>query len=252
MHPDDLGELVRAHEDAVAGRRAISIDHRIVLPAGEQRYVHTRAEVARDGEGRPLRLLGTTQDITERKQAEDALRDSEQRFRQLVESTDVIPWAANAADFRFTYVGPQAVKVLGYPIEDWYGEGIFAPPRHLDDLRGGAAVHQRSTRSHSSAAPTQFEYRMQTSDARTVWIRHIVSVVRAEGKRSSLQGFLFDITERKRAEEQLHLAGEVFQSSGEAIVITDDEMRILSVNPAFCTVTGYEPADAVGQTAVQA
>ena len=69
-----------------------------------------------------------------------------------------------------------------------------------------------------------------------------------EGGGAALQGFLFDITEKRQAEEQLRLAGEVFQSSGEAIVITDGEMRVLSVNPAFTAITGYSAEDAVGQT----
>jgi len=70
VHPDDLSRLLASVEDALAGRRPFLIDHRICLPDGSIRYVHERAEVVRDERGHPLRLVGTMQDITERKQAE--------------------------------------------------------------------------------------------------------------------------------------------------------------------------------------
>jgi diguanylate cyclase (GGDEF)-like protein/PAS domain S-box-containing protein len=245
VHPDDRPRLLATFEDAVAGRRPYTIDHRIQLPDGSLRYVHERAEVVRDTDGRPLRLVGTMQDITERKQAEEALRRSERRFRQLVESTDVIPWSADPDTLRFTYVGPQAVKVLGYALQQWYTDGFWLDRMHPDD-RGW--VLRKARLALEQGRETELEYRMLTADGRTVWLRDIFSVVADEGGQASLQGFLFDITNRKRAEEQLRLAGEVFQSSGEAIVITDSEMRIVSVNPAFTTVTGYSAEEAVGQT----
>ena len=245
IHPDDLPRLLATSEDAIAGRRAFSIDHRIRLADGSFRHVHERAEVVRDEAGRPLRLVGTVHDITERKQAEEALRRSERSFRQLVESTAVIPWTADPADFRFTYVGPQAVKVLGYPLAQWYEERFWIDHMHPDDREW---VLRKSRSELQQGRDTELEYRMLTADGRVVWLRDIFSVVPGEGGGDSLQGFLFDITDEKRAEEQLRLAGEVFQSSGEAIVITDSDMRIVSINPAFATISGYSADEAVGQT----
>ena len=245
VQPDDRPRLLATIEDAVAGRRAYTIDHPIQLPDGSLRYVHERAEVVRDAEGRPVRLVGTMQDITERKQAEEALRRSERRFRHLVESTEVVPWSADPGTLRFTYVGPQAVKVLGYALEQWYEDGFWLKRMHPDD-RGW--VLRKAQLALEQGRDTELEYRMFTAGGRTVWLRHIFSVVADDGGQASLQGFLFDITNRKRAEDQLRLAGEVFQSSGEAIVITDAAMRIVSVNPAFSTVTGYSADEAVGQT----
>ncbi len=245
VHPDDLPRVLATSEDALAGRRPFLIDLRVCLRDGSIRHVHKRAEVVRGEDGKPLRLLGTMQDITERKQAEEALRRSERRFRQLVESTDVIPWAASPDTFGFTYVGPQAVKVLGYPLQQWYEDGFWADHIHPDDRDW---VLRKSKSTLRQGRDTELEFRMRTADGRMVWLRNIFSVVPGEGGRPTLQGFLFDITDEKRAEEQLRLAGEVFQSSGEAIVITDSDMCIVSVNPAFTTVTGYTAEDAVGQT----
>jgi diguanylate cyclase (GGDEF)-like protein/PAS domain S-box-containing protein len=181
----------------------------------------------------------------ERMQAENERRRSERRLRQLVESTDVIPWAASPEDFRFTYVGPQAVKVLGYALQEWYEPGFWLAHMHPDDRDW---VLRKSHAATQEGRETELQYRMLSADGRVVWLRDIFSVVQDENGRAVLQGFLFDITENRRAEEQLRLAGEVFESSGEAIIITDSDMRILSVNPAFTTVTGYTAGEAVGQT----
>jgi len=243
VHPDDVAGLLAMVDDAVAGRRPFALDHRIRLPDGSVRYVHERAEVVRDETGRPVQLVGTMQDITERKQAEEALRSSEQRFRRLVESAHVIPWAASE-DLRVTYVGPQSVKLLGYPVEQWYEDGFWRRSVHPDDLDLVLGEYRGALQE---GRDTELEHRLLTADGRTVWLRNLVSVVPGEAGSARLYGYLFDISEEKRAEEQLRLAGEVFQGSGEAIVITDSDLRIVSVNPAFTTITGYTAAEAVGQ-----
>jgi diguanylate cyclase (GGDEF)-like protein/PAS domain S-box-containing protein len=245
VHPEDLTRLYAVTEDSLANRRSFLIDHRIRLPEGLVRHVHARAEVVRDDSGRALRLVGTMLDITERKQAEEALRRSERRFRQLVESTDVVPWTANANDLKFTYVGPQAVKLLGLPPAHWYEPAFWSTNVHADDCEW---VQRQMKSVLPLGGNAKLEYRMKAADGRTVWVRNIINTVLVEGGDAALQGFLFDITEKRQADEQLRLAGEVFQSSGEAIVITDGEMRVLSVNPAFTVITGYSTEDAVGQT----
>ena len=74
IHPDDLAEVRQAAAEALVGQAPYSIDHRIVRPDGSVRWVHEQAEVSRAPDGRPLRMFGTVQDITDRKLLEDRLR----------------------------------------------------------------------------------------------------------------------------------------------------------------------------------
>jgi PAS domain S-box-containing protein len=82
VHPDDLAQFLAARADAVATGQPLRIDHRIVRPDGTVRWVHERADVQRDAAGRPVCFIGVVQDVTERKQAEEALKTAEEQLRQ--------------------------------------------------------------------------------------------------------------------------------------------------------------------------
>jgi len=82
VHPDDVEAVRRASEEAVADGRPYTVEHRIIRPDGTVRWVHERADILRDEQGRVTRMIGIVQDITDRRAAEDALRQSEAQLRQ--------------------------------------------------------------------------------------------------------------------------------------------------------------------------
>ncbi len=83
VHPDDRQFVINAVDAALYHNKPYSIDHRIVLPDGTNRVVHEQAEITFDDNGKPIRMIGTVQDITERKQVEEALQQSEAQLRRL-------------------------------------------------------------------------------------------------------------------------------------------------------------------------
>ena len=121
--------------------------------------------------------------------------------RRLLETTGAVPWEASAKTWQFIYVGPQAVKLLGYPVEAWYRKDFWVKHLYPDDRK--YAVDFRLT-SSSTLKNFEFEYRMIASDQSVVWLHDLVSVELVKGVPEKLRGYMIDITERKRAHEELN------------------------------------------------
>ena len=111
VHPEDRATVESAVKEALAGTAGYSIDHRIVLRDAAQRVVHESGEVVRDSGGKPLRMSGTVQDITRRKQVETELQESERRYRELVELSPI--GIIVSVEGEIVFVNPAGASILG-------------------------------------------------------------------------------------------------------------------------------------------
>jgi PAS domain S-box-containing protein len=133
----------------------------------------------------------------ERKQAEEVLRKSEERLRRLVETANVVPWEADAATGRFTYVGPQAERLLGYPPDAWYADDFLQSHIHPEDR---ASTLDRLTRVQDGTPHDQFELRFLAADGRSVQLQNVVSASTQKDGSKLLSGFLFTLAKSGEAE----------------------------------------------------
>jgi len=111
VHPDDLESLRGVVRHSIKTGAPYNFEHRIIRTDGAVRWVHAQADVIRDAQGRTIQMIGTMQDITERKLAEDALRLSEARLRDYAETASDWYWETNADD-RFTFLSSR-LKAFG-------------------------------------------------------------------------------------------------------------------------------------------
>jgi len=156
---------------------------------------------------------------------------SEKHFRGMIESTTGIPWIVDFVTFQFTYVGPQAEKILGYPVEQWYETDFWSTHIHPDD-RQAALVY--CMEASQRGKDYNFEYRMIHRDGHSVWILDYVNIVIEDGRPVRLQGFMFDTSRDKQAEQTLQehtaLLDAMYRASPDMIFIHDCTGRILDVN----------------------
>ncbi|SDC91546.1 PAS domain S-box-containing protein/diguanylate cyclase (GGDEF) domain-containing protein [Cupriavidus sp. YR651] len=122
-------------------------------------------------------------------------------YRTLLESTKAIPWKIDWATMEFAYIGPQIEALLGWAPSTWKNVNDWAERMHPDDR---AAVVDFCVAQSQAGTDHEADYRALTRDGGYVWLRDVVHVVRNDkGEVDSLIGFMFDISERKRTEEQL-------------------------------------------------
>jgi len=185
-------------------------------------------------------VIAYIRDITERKKAEAALRESESKFRILAEST-LTMIGIHRGD-KFLYVNPAYSKALGYTTDELMGMAFFdnAP----EDLK--AEFQQRASLCLTGEAPSsRYETRLITHDGQEVWVDCSTILVVFDGA-PAVMFTMIDITERKRTEESLRLQFTALESAANAIAITDIKGNISWCNRAFCELTGYQ-SDEVAQ-----
>ncbi|MGB4342632.1 MAG: EAL domain-containing protein [Moraxellaceae bacterium] len=180
-----------------------------------------------------------------RKQAEEALQDSEQRFRDFSRSTADWFWEMDA-DLRFTYFSDNFERYYGL---DW-NRVLGKTRRALLDtkLNPPDIVEAHLAQMEQHEPFRDFHYRIRDVAGDICWFSISgVPVFGLNGQFSGYRGMGQNITERKQAEEQIHIAATAFESK-EGTMITDSNSVILKVNRAFTEITGYSAEEAVGQT----
>jgi len=159
----------------------------------------------------------------EKQRADVELRQSQLAYQDLVNSIEGIVWAADANTFEFSFVSPQAERLLGYPLERWTTEATFWKDHiHPEDQTWAVDYCVASTRQRLSH---EFEYRMIAADGRVVWLRDFVSVIVENDQPAKLRGIMVDVTTRKQAEEAERQRAKEAQTLREAVAIATASLR---------------------------
>jgi PAS domain S-box-containing protein len=205
-----------------------------------------------DAQNNVIGTMGIIADITERQRVEEALRESEARYRALVEQVPAAIYSAALDELSTTlYFSPQIEKMLGFPQAEWLAEhDLFLKQLHPDDRERVLAA---LTSSRASGEPFKAEYRLLARDGSVVWFRDEAMVVRdGDGNPLFLQGVMFDITERKRTEEELRNSEErlkiLFESAPDAYYLSDLKGTLVDGNRAAEELIGYKKEELIGKS----
>ncbi len=162
IHPDDRQRVHREVQNALRGRRASSLDFRIRKADGSACWVHGEGEAVFEGR-KAVRFTGTIQDISERKHYEEALRESEARYRAMVETAQEGVWFVDARQ-RTSFINPRMASMLGYQTDEVLGRSLFdfCLPEDLEAVRNRLQIQQQGV-------PTEWELRFVRCDGSHLW-----------------------------------------------------------------------------------
>ena len=205
VHPDDRAAVDAALAASLDRREAQLIEHRVLLPDGRLRHVEERWQVEHDGQGRPVRAIGTCHDITERKLAEETLRRLADRLTTTLESiTDA--FFTLDREWNFTYLNSEAERQLHRPRGELLGRNVW---REFP-----AAV----------GSPYESEYRRAMTDNVTVGFEAYYPApldlwfeVRAFPSEEGLAVYFHDVTAARRAREELRQSEQRFREMADNI-----------------------------------
>lgn len=247
---DDLPRLQQAVAEALARTSQFHERFRVRWPDQTIRWLEVQGSVFRDAEKQPLRIIGATVDVTERHQAEEALRRSEKQYAELVNNIDGIVWEADVKTLRMTFVSHQALNILGYPASAWVEQSTFWQDHiHPDDRE--SAISYCAART-SRGEDHSFEYRMIAADGRAVWLADFVSVIMEQGRPVTLRGVMVDITRRKELEQEqarsYSLLKTTLESSEDGWLVVDRAGTIQIFNQRFLELWRWNVASLAGRS----
>jgi two-component system cell cycle sensor histidine kinase/response regulator CckA len=239
VHPDDIDRAEREINDRIANNEGYSIEIRLRTKTGDWRWILTRGKTVEwDTEGKPIRMVGTHSEITERKQAEEALRESEKKFRDLADLLPQVVFEFNLQGC-ITYVNRFALDMFGYSQAD-IENGLNALDMIAPSDRERAAMNIMKVMKKE--IKTGIDYTAVRKNGEEFPVIIYSTPIHADEKVIGLRGIIVDFTERKKMEDALRESEEkysaVVRQAKDGVILIQDNI-IKYANEAMADILGY-------------
>jgi len=217
IHPEDRDLLLHTREHAIQQEDSFDIDVRIIHPDGSMRFVQDQGKVQRDESGTPLRMVGTIQDVTQRKETELRLQASEEKLRNIIEHSSNL-FYSHTIDHTLTYLSPQTREFFDCEPEEALSYWMeFATDNPINEH--GYELTQKAIDTGERQEP--YELELVGMKGRKIWVQVNEAPVVENGKTIAFVGALTDVTTRKQAEEQ-----QLRQTEKERMLLKELDHRV--------------------------
>jgi PAS domain S-box-containing protein len=205
LHPEDRDSLLHAINRSRRSQREFHHEFRLIWPDGSLHWVEGKGKFFYNENGQAVRMVGTLVDISDRKQIERQLQQSEEKFRQLTENINKVFWLTNADLSEILYVSPACESIWGSSCETLYANPkSFLDAIHPDDRQRAIAHIENNT-----IGEYEIEYRIVHPDGSVRWIKDRSFPIRNQaGEIYRRAGIAQDITSQKQAEASLRQTNE--------------------------------------------
>ena len=239
--PEEVEMVKRVFKELQTGLFPNEAENYWVTKEGQPRLISWSNTAILNNEGSVEHIIGTGIDITERKQAEEALQESEEKYRELFENAS--EGILVAQDNMLTFFNPKVKEITGYSTEELTSRP-FAEFIHQDDREW--VIERYVKRLKGEEIPPVSAFKIIDKQENIKWLEVNAVLISWEGRPATLN-FLSDITDRKQAEEELKLYHRIFMASSDGISIVDPEGKIIEMNPAQIKYVGESRRMAIGQ-----
>ncbi len=218
----------------------------VLTKHGEEKIVAWHNTILRDEHGRICATMASGEDITERKQVEETLLESEEKFRLLAENSIDCIWVMDTR-LRFTYLSPSVERIMGFKPEQWVGTKLSSHFKKKEFLKVGFLA-AKTIKNYKTFTHVTFETKMLNSKNDEVDIEISSKVLlNSHGKLIGLQGITRDITERKKAKEaftdETIRRRILMEQSRDGIVILGRDGSVYESNQRFAEMLGFSPEE---------
>jgi len=201
-HPDDRDMHIKAFEDAFASGN-FECEYRLVTPTGEIRHLKAMADIIRGEDGVPVKFNGFVQDVTAIKKAEKAILDEKQKFENIVDALPGIVYRLSLPEINLEYISDHTQDLLGISsnlFANAKGEDFIRSLVHDDDWE---EVRKIITIAIDDVDTYSLIHRMKKEDGRYVWVSNTGKVSLTANNTLSIEGFIYDVTDRIKNEERV-------------------------------------------------
>ncbi|HAG81696.1 MAG TPA: hypothetical protein DCL61_11125, partial [Cyanobacteria bacterium UBA12227] len=249
IHPDDKPWIIdnlNAHlQDSSIPYK---FDYRMLTKSGEWKWISNYGKVVtRDPNGNPLRMTGTHRDVSDRKRAEEALQQSQARLEKIMNN---VPGAIYGViqhldgSFTFEYISATVQEIYELePEQVLKNSFLIQDCIHPDDQ---ASFYLAINISAQTLEPFNHEWRIITASGKLKWLQGRSKPERLNNGDTIWHGVVFDITNRKIVEQEIHKLSTALENTVEGISRLDTQGRYSSVNKSYARTTGYQPEELIG------
>ncbi len=252
-HPDDRADVQNAFDSAIAHGTNYEIEHRIVRQdTGEVRCVRAHGRSIRNSEGQVVKMYGAAQDITEFRQTEKKLRQSENQIENLVNNLPGVAYQClmdKEGVFRFEYMGDNCVKLFGIK-----ADAILSDADLVFDLipePDCGEVQKKIRESADTLTPYDIEHRVIKKNGETVWVHAVSTPWENDNGDIVWDGIGLDITKRRQAEKALEKKNRflkrITENMFDMVSMTDLEGNYTFAGKSHERILGYATSELIGQ-----